>query len=199
MLSSASGDTAIGADQPIETTRIRRLLARLAILQKRLPDRQRLTSGLAHGALSAIAALIAYLPTRALGLQEGFWAAITAIAVMQNELDKTRTTARDQFAGAAVGGVIGVVIVTLTGQTLASYALAVVLSMTACALLNVASAARLSGITATIILLVPHQGTVQAMMASRVVEVGWGVLVAIVVVWLAGRIGQIRTRKKEGH
>lgn len=170
--------------------RIRRLGTRLSDLTKRLPLQQRLRDGLQHGVMSTSAALAAYLPTQALGLREGFWAALTAIAVVQTEFGATRLTARDQFVGAAIGGAIGVAVVLTTGQHLASYALAVVLSMVVAGLVNVASAARLSGITATIILLVPHQGTAQAMMLSRVFEVGWGVCAAIGVVWLFGRLGR---------
>ena len=66
--------------------------------------------------MSAAAALIAYLPARALGLQQSFWGAITAIAVVQTEFGATRTSARDQFTGAAIGGLIGVAIVSLIGQ-----------------------------------------------------------------------------------
>jgi len=41
--------------------------------------RARLVSGAHHGIISAVAGIIAYVPTRALGLNEGFWSAITAI------------------------------------------------------------------------------------------------------------------------
>jgi hypothetical protein len=54
--------------------------------------------------------------------------------------------ARNQFVRAALGGVTGLV----------SYMAAVLLSILTCWLVNVASATRLAGITATIILLVPH-------------------------------------------
>jgi uncharacterized membrane protein YgaE (UPF0421/DUF939 family) len=154
----------------------------------RLPLRAKLDGGISQGLISAAAAILAYLPTKPLGLQEGFWGAITAIAVVQTELDATRNSARDQFAGAATGGLIGAAVVSVAGQSLAAYALAVVLSMTACWLLNITSAARLAGSTATIIALVPHHGTVEGMMLSRIVEVGWGVAVAIGVVWLANLV-----------
>ncbi|MDR3530903.1 MAG: FUSC family protein [Rhodopila sp.] len=152
-------------------------------MPKRLADRQNLTDGLVHGIMSAGAALIAYLPTQALGLREGFWAAITAITVVQNALAEVRASARDQFVGATIGGSVGVVVSIFAGQHLASFALAVILAMVLCSMLNLGSAARLAGITATIILLVPHQGSAQTMMVSRIAEVGWGVCVAIVVVW----------------
>lgn len=170
-----------------ESRRIRRLRQYLNDLRKRLPIGRRLADGVEHALMSTAAALAAYLPTQALGLREGFWAAITAIAVVQTELGATRTTARDQFVGAAIGGIIGVAVVLTTGQHVVSYALAAGLSVLCAWLVNVATAARLAGITATIILLVPHPGaSVQQMMLSRVVEVGWGVTVAIAVVWLAG-------------
>jgi uncharacterized membrane protein YgaE (UPF0421/DUF939 family) len=94
--------------------------------------------------------------------------------VVQSELSATQSSARDQFTGAAIGGLIGAVVVTLAGQRLPAYALALVASMTVCWLFNVPSAARLAGSTATIICLVPHQKSTEWMMASRIVEVGWG-------------------------
>jgi uncharacterized membrane protein YgaE (UPF0421/DUF939 family) len=162
--------------------------ARLSRFSRYLPPKDRIIGGLAQGLMSVMAALIAYLPTKALGLQEGFWSAITAVAVVQTELSATTSSARDQFAGAAIGGVVSAVVVTVAGEHLASYALAMLLSMLACWVFNVASAARLSGSTATIIVLVPHKGSVEWMMLSRITEVGWGVAVGIMVVWLANRV-----------
>ncbi len=146
--------------------------------------------------MSAVAAILAYLPTKPLGLREGFWGSITAIAVVQSELGATQSSARDQFAGAAIGGLISALISQLAGQHLATYALAVILSMLACWVLNVGSAARLAGSTATIILLVPHQNTADwTMMMSRVAEVGWGVAVGIATVWVVNAVERGVARK----
>lgn len=170
--------------------RVRAAGERAARLQKRTPGPERLTSGLQHGALSALAGTLAWLPTQALGLREGFWAAITAIAVAQSEFNAVRGTARDQFAGAAIGGAAAVAVVLALGAHVWSFAAAVMLAITGAWLLNVASAARLAGITATIIVLVPHAGTPLQMMVSRVGEVGWGVTVAILLVTLGTRIAR---------
>jgi len=140
--------------------------------------------------MSAVAAIVAYLPTQVLGLREGFWAAITAVAVAQTEFGATRSTARDQFTGAAIGGLIGLTAYLTLGPSLPTYAATVVLAILACWLVNVASACRLAGITATIILLVPHLGPVERMAGSRVLEVGWGVCVAIGTVWLVTRLNR---------
>lgn len=173
-----------------DTSRIRWLRDQAARLHKRLPLRRRLTGGLAHGIMSSVAAVAAYLPTQMFGLQEGFWAAITAVAVAQTELGATRSTARDQFTGAAIGGLIGLAAYLTLGPSVPTYAVGVVLAILVCWLVNVASACRLAGITDTIILLVPHLGPVERMAGSRVVEVGWGVCVALATVWLVTRVNR---------
>jgi len=152
---------------------------------KAIPLRERLWGGLAQGLLSAVAAALAWLPTQALGLREGFWAAITAIAVAQSEFTAARTTARDQFAGAAIGGGIAVLVTLVPAPGIVRCVFALVIAISGCWLLKVASAARLAGITAAIIMLVPHQGSAERMMLSRVGEVGWGVTMAILVVGMA--------------
>ncbi|HEY1892515.1 MAG TPA: FUSC family protein [Steroidobacteraceae bacterium] len=168
--------------------RLRDLNGTVMSLRSALPLAHRLAAGAHHGAISACAAVLAFMPAHAIGLKESFWSAITAISVAQTEFRATRTTARDQFIGAAVGGLTGLCTFFALGQTLIVYALAVVLAMLACWAVNVASASRLAGITATIILLVPHVGSPEGMFLSRIVEVGWGVCVAVAIVWLAGRL-----------
>lgn len=169
--------------------RLLNLCRDIFLLRKQLPLYTRIASGAHHGVVSAAAALLAYLPTHELGLKEGFWSAITAISVVQTEFQATQTTARDQFLGAAVGGIVSVAASAAIGkQNLPVYAGAIVLSMLICWALNVASASRLAGSTATIILLVPHTGSAERMFVARLVEVGWGVCIAIAVVWIAARV-----------
>lgn len=171
-----------------ERHRLRELRAALAALHKDLPLFRRMAGGAHHGLVSACAGILAYLPAHALGLEESFWSAITAISVVQTEFQATESTARDQFIGAAIGGSLGVGAAFVPGPHLFLYAAAIVLSMLTCWTLNVASASRISGTTATIILLVPHTGSPERMFGARLSEVGWGVCVAIASVWLAGRI-----------
>jgi uncharacterized membrane protein YgaE (UPF0421/DUF939 family) len=169
-------------------TQVSDLNASLVSLRSALPLLGRLAAGAHHGAISACAALLAFIPAHAIGLKESFWSAITAISVAQTEFRATQTTARDQFIGAAVGGLTGLCAFFALGQNLIVYAFAIVLAMLACWVLNVGSASRLAGITATIILLVPHVGSPQGMFLARISEVAWGVCVAVTIVWLAGRL-----------
>ncbi len=171
-----------------ERAHLTELSARLLSLQKSLPLLHRMAGGLHHGLVSACAAVIAYLPTRPLGLKEGFWSAMTAIAVVQTEFRATETTARDQFIGAAIGGITGLCAYLALGTHLLVYAAAVVVAMLICWAFNVASASRLAGTTATIILLVPHTGSPAGMFGSRLAEVAWGVSVAVLTVWVAARL-----------
>lgn len=168
--------------------RLGELTAALTALREQLPRWRRIAAGAHHGVISACAAVVAYLPTHVFGLKEGFWSAITAISVVQTEFQATETTARDQFIGAAVGGAVGVCASLVFGEHLVVYAAGITLAMLTCWALNVASASRLAGSTVTIIMLVPHTGSPQRMFVARLAEVGWGVCVAIVIVWLAARL-----------
>lgn len=78
------------------------LNARLLALRRAAPLLGRVAAGAHHGIISACAALVAYLPVHTLGLSEGFWSAMAAIAVVQSEFRAVKSTARDQFVGAAV-------------------------------------------------------------------------------------------------
>jgi hypothetical protein len=62
-------------------------------------------------------------------------------------------------------------------------------------MLSVADASQLGAITATIILLVPHTGSPQLMLFSRLTEVAWGVCVGMSVVWLEDQL----VRKRQGQ
>ena len=169
-------------------THLQELRARLAALSKTQPLWKRCVGGTHHGLISACAAVLAYLPTHALGLKEGFWASITAISVVQTEFQATESTARDQAIGAMIGGLVGMAASFAPGAQLLVYAIALILAMLACWALNLASASRLAGSTATILLLVPHTGSVFAMFGARLGEVGWGVCAAVGCVWLAARL-----------
>lgn len=175
-----------------DRARLTALNASIASLRRAPPVLRRVAAGAHHGAISACAALLAFMPAHAIGLSQSFWSAITAISVAQTEFRAAETTARDQFLGAAVGGLTGLCVFFALGQSLLVYALAVVLGMLVCWALNIASASRLAGITATIILLVPHVGSPERMFLSRLGEVGWGVCVAVATVWLAGRLPAAR-------
>ena len=82
--------------------RLGRLAAELERLRRTLPQRERLLVGLAQAVRVAAAASLGYFSAQLLGLQPGFWAAITAISVTQSSFAEVRNSSRDQFIGANI-------------------------------------------------------------------------------------------------
>jgi uncharacterized membrane protein YgaE (UPF0421/DUF939 family) len=147
--------------------------------------RQRFGGGVEQGAISVIAALLAYLPVAHLHLADGFWSSITAIAVTQGRFHDSAQLGQRQFIGAAVGGGVGLCAAVLCGSALWVYAGAVFLSIYLCALINRRDSGQLAGITATIILLVPHTASAEQTALARLGEVALGAAMGLVVSWLA--------------
>jgi uncharacterized membrane protein YgaE (UPF0421/DUF939 family) len=128
-----------------------------------------------------LAAALGYYAALALGLQQGFWAAITAISVTQASYAEVRHSSRDQFIGAIIGGVVGIAVAALVHNLFPAYALALIVSMTLCWMLDLGAAGRIAGITVTIVMLVPHEGTFLQFALFRLGEVVLGAFAALLV------------------
>jgi len=146
--------------------------------------RQRFVEGLWHGGMTAVAALLAYIPARLFEIHEGFWGVITAVTVVQSDFGKVGAIARDQLVGAGIGGSIAVIGVLISRQSEVTYAAVLLLSILTCWLLNVPSACRVAAITATIVLLIPGLGTPEVLFLTRISEILWGIIVAVAVLWV---------------
>jgi uncharacterized membrane protein YgaE (UPF0421/DUF939 family) len=155
---------------------------------KSLPPRDRLVEGGVMATQAVAGASLAFAIGRWLHTEQAFWAAITAIAVSQHSYVDTRNLSRDQFIGAMVGGVCGLVGAMLGGGNLAAYAATVAVAIVICWIVNVGSAARLGGITATIMLLVPGMGSPLDKALLRLGEVTLGTVCALLVTLLMSRI-----------
>ena len=185
----------INTSDPKTRSRSRRLAVLAESALKRLHIRDRVRQGVAHAALGVSAAILAYVPPSLLGLREGFWAAISALAITQTQFTTAFNMGRDQMLGAMIGGAAGALTAALVGKGLAAYGLAVCVAILAAWLANAGTAARLASITTTIIILVPHQTSDTYMLISRVSEVFWGVLSALAVVKIAQAIAFGRTNR----
>lgn len=148
-------------------------------LWKALPPRERLLIGLAHASRAVLAATLGYFGALALGLEQGYWAAITAISVSQSSYVDVRNSSRDQFLGAVIGGLIGMAVATLGHEHYLNYVLAVMIGMVLCSVLNLGAAGRISGTTTTIIMLVPHSGSFWQFALFRLGEVTLGAAAAL--------------------
>ena len=153
----------------------------LVRLRQALPPRDRLIVGLVHALRAVLAASISYFIALELGLGQGFWAAITAIAVSQSSYAEVRNSSRDQFVGAMIGGLIGMGAAMLGHDHYVAYVLAVIVGMMLCSAFNLGAAGRISGTTTTIIMLVPHSGAFWQFALFRWGEVTLGAAAALLV------------------
>lgn len=150
-------------------------------LRQALPPRDRLIVGLTHALRAVLAASLGYFAASLLGLEQGFWAAITAISVSQSSYAEVRSSSRDQFVGAMIGGLIGMGAAMLGQDHYLAYVLAVIVGMLLCSVFNLGAAGRISGITTTIIMLVPHSGAFWQFALFRLGEVTLGAAAAMLV------------------
>ena len=162
--------------------------AELELLRKALPPRERLAVGLVQAVRVAAAASLGYFVAREIGLNQGFWAAITAISVTQNSFAEVKSSSRDQFTGAIFGGLLGLAAAALGHDHYVAYVLAIMLGTLFCWLFNLGAAGRISSITTTIIMLVPHTGPFWQIALLRLGEVMIGAIAALLVTWLMDQL-----------
>lgn len=157
---------------------------------KSLPLGDRLLEGSLMAVQAVCGASLAFAIGRWLHTEQAFWAAITAIAVSQHSYIDTRKQSRDQFLGAMIGGLCGLAGATLGAGHFEAYAASVAAAILICWAVNVGSAARLGGITATIMLLVPGMGPLWDKALLRLGEVTLGTICALLMAWLISLVEQ---------
>lgn len=153
-------------------------------------DTDRLT--LHQGLRTAIAAGLAYWFARLLHLPGDYWAAISAIIVMQSEVGATLLASRDRFAGTAIGSVVGWIAALVWHNYLVAFTAAVFAVMVLCTILRFRNAGRLGGVTVAIIVLIPHTSAAWRIAIERFVEVSLGIVVSLGVALLGARLQKWR-------
>jgi uncharacterized membrane protein YgaE (UPF0421/DUF939 family) len=150
---------------------------------------------LQQGIRTALAAALAYWITGLLHLPGGYWAAISAIVVMQSEVGATLVASRDRLAGTATGAVVGLLTSLVWHHSLIVFALGVLVVMMLCTALNYKNAGRLGGVTVAIIVLIPYPGQLWHIAFQRFLEISLGIVVSLCVaaawtrvsVWIQGK------------
>jgi uncharacterized membrane protein YccC len=132
-----------------------------------------------------IAGALAFAITKAFSLPQGYWAAITAVVVMQTSVGGSLKAAIDRFSGTLAGAVYGGAIAALLPQTSPlSLGLAIVVALFPLALLAAVSPSfRVAPVT-SLIMLLPPTGQALGPLASafdRVAEITLGNVVGVVV------------------
>ncbi len=124
----------------------------------------------------------------AVGLHEGYWAAISAVVVLQSDLKGTQTSARDRFIGTGIGALIGLLCAFVWHGHAGIYALAVGVTVLLCTLGKLGNAGRLAAVTVSVIVLIPRDEAIWRIALLRFLEVSWGILVALTVAAAGARI-----------
>jgi uncharacterized membrane protein YccC len=130
---------------------------------------------------TAVAGLISLYLTTLFQLPQGYWAAITALIVMQSNVGATLNASRTRLAGTAVGAVVGGIFVAMFGMSAMGFALAVAIAFFVCDLLHLTDSQRLATVTVAIIMLIPHTSAAWVIALHRFTEVALGILIALAV------------------
>jgi uncharacterized membrane protein YccC len=159
------------------------MIPRFAALLRLLPAQT-----LARALRTAIAATLTAVLTRVLGLEQGYWAVFSAILVMQAHFGSSVMAGWARLLGTAAGAFMGALAAAsadaLLGQGMTPFAAAMFPTIFICALLAAKNDnLRLAGLTAAVVICL-HEGGAQSAFvigASRFLEVGLGIVVALVV------------------
>ena len=138
---------------------------------------------LRHGIKTGIAAVLAYGIAHLFQLKYGYWAALSAVIVMQVYVADSVQMCLYRFSGTAIGAAIGMAAILLFPETPAMTVLALFLSVTFCAYMTRFNARyRMAAITVCIVVLAgADQGNRLVFGLFRVAEIGVGVASAFAV------------------
>jgi uncharacterized membrane protein YccC len=130
---------------------------------------------------TATAGVLALYLSRFLGLPEGYWAAITAMIVLQASLGAAIKESWVRVAATAIGAAVAMPCVALFGQSLIVFGVAVFVTVVLCSLLRLQVGLRVAATTVAIIVLISHPGRPWAPGIHRFLEVSLGIIVALAV------------------
>jgi uncharacterized membrane protein YccC len=129
---------------------------------------------------TSLAATLCWWIALGLGLQDGYWGAISAIIVLQSNFGATVGASRDRVLGTAIGAAFGFAF-SFVGSLPWNYIIAVLLTVAICGLLGLRNSSRLAAVTLSIVMLVQKTGPHYLLALHRVGEVLLGIVVAILV------------------
>lgn len=151
---------------------------------------------LRQGPHTAVAAGLAYWLAELAGFPGGYWAAISAIVVMQSEVGATLIASRDRLAGTAMGAAIGWLTALAWHGSIWLFGAAVLAVMVLSSALKVKNAGRLGGVTVAIIVLIPHSGPAWHIAVERFLEVSFGIVVSLLVAVTWTRLDNLRPSER---
>jgi uncharacterized membrane protein YccC len=139
-----------------------------------------------HAVRLAVAAVVSAQATHLLGLQQGFWAVITAIIIMQGSQNGTLGAAMDRLLATIAGGLLGVAVVWIGSILWIPQAVRLVVAIVPFAMLAMQRPSfRLAPVTAAIVVMISGSGEEALQFAlDRLVEISIGSVIGVATVHL---------------
>lgn len=131
-------------------------------------------------AKTALAASLCWWIALRFGLHDGYWGSISAIIVLQSNVGATVNASRDRILGTLIGATLGFSF-SLFGTLPWNFILAIAVAVVICGLLGLRNSSRLAGVTIAIVMLVQKSGSRWGLALDRVIEVIFGIVVALAV------------------
>jgi uncharacterized membrane protein YgaE (UPF0421/DUF939 family) len=144
---------------------------------------------------TALAGCLAMYFAELLRLPQSYWAAVSAMIVMQANLGAAVKQSWIRFAATAVGAAVSIPFVAYFQQNLLAFGVAVLVTVMLCTILHLQDGLRLAAVTVAIIVLIPHTGRARLPALNRFLEVSFGILVALLVaefVWPSSAVESLR-------
>jgi uncharacterized membrane protein YgaE (UPF0421/DUF939 family) len=136
-----------------------------------------------HSIRTAVAAVASVLIARLCRLPESYWAAITAIVIMQSTLGASWTISKQRFAGTALGAAMGALLAACAVQNVAVFGASVFVIGLICALLRIGrNAFRYAGIALAIVMLTAPTEPAWMTAIHRFLEISVGIAVGLLVI-----------------
>ena len=130
-----------------------------------------------------VGAVVTYIAYKALGLQQGYWAVLTVIIVLQASIGGTLGAAGDRLAGTIAGAIVGGIAAVVAPHTGVGIGVAVAVAVGIGALAAaIRPQLRIAPVTAAIVLLSPRTGgSVHDYVLDRVVEIAMGGVIGVTI------------------
>ena len=127
-----------------------------------------------------VACALCYGASVLIGLQEGYWALVTAVVVTQPALDRTLSAGRDRVVGTLIGALAGLGVILVSRYGFSSVVLFWIAMVPLTILTAIKPNLRLCCITLIIVVLVPSGGDPFLRPLQRVIEILLGTAASIV-------------------
>ena len=131
--------------------------------------------------MTGAAAVACLYLTEWLKLSQGYWAVISAVIVIQPDVDETLRASRGRLVGTVIGAAVGGVFIALFGAQVWSFGIAVPAVILICASLGLMESHKLACVSAAIVMTIGHPESSWIFAFHRFLEVSIGIAVALLV------------------